>query len=45
MAYHSINPSDPDVWHDNENCPSGKQIPAKNRRAGKGSYTKKCQRC
>jgi len=45
MTYHSINPSDPDVYHDNEDCPSGKQIPASNRREGKGPYTTKCARC
>lgn len=45
MAYHSINPSDPDVWHDNEDCPSAKQIPPQNRREGKGPYTRKCERC
>ena len=25
--YYSINPSDPDVYHDQSNCPSGQQIP------------------
>jgi len=26
-AYHSTNQSDPDVHHDDSNCPVGKQIP------------------
>lgn len=25
--YYSNNPSDPDVYHDQSNCPSGQQIP------------------
>lgn len=33
-AYHSINPSDPDVYHDHSDCPTGQQIPAHNRRPG-----------
>jgi hypothetical protein len=45
MTYHSINPSDPDVWHDNEACPAGKRIPPQNRRSGKGPYNRKCERC
>ncbi len=26
MAYHSSNPSDPDVYHDDDDCPTGQQI-------------------
>ena len=33
-AYHSSNPSDPDVYHDHDNCPTGEQIPAHNRVPG-----------
>lgn len=42
--YHSTNPTDPDVYHDHNDCPAGKQIPAKNRRSGKGGH-RKCKRC
>ena len=42
--YHSINPSDPDVYHDHDDCPSGQQIPAHNRRAGTGGYPR-CKHC
>ena len=42
--YHSSNPSDPDVYHDQSECPSGKQIPLKNRRVGDGGY-RKCKHC
>jgi hypothetical protein len=42
--YYSINPSDPDVYHDQSNCPSGQQIPAANRRSGTNGYSK-CKHC
>lgn len=42
--YHSTNPSDPDVYHDRDDCPSGKQIPARNRVPGTNGY-RKCARC
>lgn len=42
--YHSSNPSDPDVYHDNDDCPAGKQIPSYNRVPGTGGY-RRCQRC
>jgi hypothetical protein len=42
--YHSINPSDPDVYHDHDDCPSGQQIPAHNRRSGTGGYPR-CKHC
>lgn len=38
--YHSSNPSDPDVYHDQNDCPSGQQIPASNRESGTGGYPK-----
>lgn len=42
--YHSSNPSDPDVYHDHSNCPSGQQIPVRNRRSGTGGYRRR-RRC
>ena len=43
-AYHSSNPSDPDVYHNHDNCPTGKQIPAHNKRAGTNGY-RQCKDC
>jgi hypothetical protein len=45
--YYSINPTDPDVWHDKDNCPSGQQIPLHNKRPGKGpnGTYRKCEHC
>lgn len=43
-AYHSTNESDPDVYHDHDNCPSGQQIPPANRQAGTAGYPR-CQHC
>lgn len=37
-AYHSINATDPDVHHVFDNCPSGQQIPARNRRQGTNGW-------
>ncbi|MFC4614436.1 hypothetical protein ACFO3K_06925 [Cellulomonas algicola] len=42
--YHSIDPTDPDVYHDHDNCPSGQQIPARNKRSGTNEY-RRCQHC
>lgn len=42
--YHSVNPSDPDVYHVYNDCVSGKQIPQRNRRAGTNNY-RKCTHC
>ncbi len=42
--YHSSNPSDPDVYHDHDDCWSGKQIPPRNRLSGTGGY-RKCEIC
>jgi hypothetical protein len=42
--YHSSNPSDPDVYHDHDNCPTGQQIPAANRVSGTDGY-RRCQQC
>ena len=37
-AYHSTNQSDPDVHHDDNNCPVGKQIPDRNKRSGTNGW-------
>jgi hypothetical protein len=43
-AYHSSNPSDPDVYHDHDNCPTGQQIPPANKVPGTGGY-RRCKQC
>lgn len=43
-AFHSKNPSDPDVHHVHSTCPTGQQIPANNRVAGTGGY-RQCKWC
>lgn len=43
-AYHSTNPSDPDVHHVHDDCPTGQQIPWQNRAAGTGGY-RQCMQC
>ncbi|ACZ21850.1 hypothetical protein Sked_19250 [Sanguibacter keddieii DSM 10542] len=43
-AYHSTNQSDPDVHHIYDDCPSGQQIPAGNRRDGTGGW-RICEHC
>jgi len=43
-AYYSINPADPDVHHVYNDCVSGKQIPAHNRRLGTNKY-RMCDHC
>lgn len=43
-AYHSTNPSDPDRYHDHDDCPSGQQIPPHNRAVGTGGYPR-CGHC
>lgn len=44
-AYYSTDPTDPDVWHDHDNCPSGQQIPAKNKAYGKPPGYRQCEHC
>lgn len=44
LPYHSRNPSDPDVHHDHNNCPTGQQIPPHNRASGTGGY-RRCRQC
>ena len=43
-AYHSSNPTDPDVYHDHDNCPTGQQIPPRNRKSGTGG-NRRCEQC
>jgi hypothetical protein len=43
-TYHSINQSDPDVHHNQNDCPSGQQIPAYNRRPGTNGWPL-CRHC
>lgn len=42
--YYSINPSDPDVYHDHDDCPSGQQIPDHNKRYGTNNDPR-CEHC
>jgi hypothetical protein len=42
--YHSSNPKDPDVYHDDDQCPTGKQIPTHNKRSGTNGY-RRCKQC
>lgn len=42
--FHSSNPNDPDVYHDRDDCPAGKQIPTKNKVAGTGG-NRRCKKC
>ena len=42
--YQSTTPSDPDVYHDYDDCPSGSLIPASNWASGTGGY-RRCHRC
>ena len=43
-AFHSSNPSDPDVHHVCSNCPPGQQIPPANKVSGTGGQ-RLCQVC
>jgi len=42
--FHSSNPTDPDVYHDDDRCPSGQQIPPRNIVTGTGGQ-RKCLTC
>lgn len=42
--YHSSDPTDPDVYHDHDNCPSGQQIPPQNKVSGPGGHPR-CKHC
>lgn len=43
-SYHSSNPSDPDVYHDHSDCPTGQQIPERNKVSGTGGFPR-CKQC
>lgn len=43
-AYHSSNQSDPDVYHDHSDCPTGQQIPSYNKVSGTGGFPR-CKQC
>ena len=43
-AYYSTNASDPDVHHVCSTCPSGMQIPTRNKRSGTNGY-RRCKTC
>jgi len=43
-AYHPTNLSDPDVYHDHDNCPTEQQIPSHNKAPGTNGY-RKCKQC
>jgi len=47
-SYYSINEADKPAserrYHDNENCPPGGEIPARNRRSGSNGY-RLCGQC
>ena len=43
-SYHSSNPSDPDVYHDHNDCPTGQQIPPATRLSGTRGY-RHCKQC
>jgi hypothetical protein len=42
--FHSSNPSDPDVHHDHSDCPTGQQIPERNKVSGTGGFPR-CKQC
>ncbi len=42
--YHSKNPTDPDVYHDYDDCPTGRQIPQHNKAPGTNNY-RRCKDC
>jgi hypothetical protein len=43
--YYSTNPSDPDVYHWHDDCPTGKQIPSQNKANGKPAGYRECKDC
>jgi len=43
-AYNSSKPSDPEVYHDQHDCPEGQEVPARHVVAGTGGY-RKCEHC
>lgn len=43
--YYSTNPADPDVYHWWDDCPTGQQIPARNRAYGRPVGYRECKQC
>lgn len=43
-SYYSTNDSDPDVYHNHDDCPTGQQIPLANRASGTNGY-RLCEQC
>jgi len=43
-AYHSSNRSAPAFYHNHDDSPAGKQIPARNKVSGTGGY-RRCKDC
>ena len=44
-TYYSTNPSDPDVYHDHSDCPTGQQIPSYNKAWGQPAGYRRCVQC
>jgi hypothetical protein len=44
FPYHSTNPTDPDVYHNHNDCPTGEQIPVDDRANGTNGY-RQCEQC
>lgn len=42
--YHSPESTDPDVYHDYDNCPTGQRILPQNKKPGTGGYPR-CKHC
>ena len=43
--YHTSEPETPEVYHDNEECPRGRQIKAEHRVNGRGTGRSLCKDC
>lgn len=43
-AYHSAHPSDPQVYHDDDECPAGSEIPWWNKQMG-SDQRPRCEHC
>ena len=43
--YHTVEPGAPHVYHDNANCPDGKQIKPEHYRTGQGVGRRLCEEC
>lgn len=43
--YYSTNPADPDVYHWHDNCPTGQQIPTRNKAYGQPVGYRECLQC